>query len=651
MSSSTALAGLTAASSDIDVRGNNIANSNTTGFKTARAEFTDVYASSGLGVSANSVGSGVKVSAVTQQFTQGNLTSSERSLDLAIDGNGFFVLDNNGTASYSRAGAFFVDQNGFISNSNLQQLVGFITDSSGNITGATGSLQIQNNNIAPKATADISVEINLDSTELPPTSAFVSGFTPTNLPSSNTYNNSTSMSIFDSLGNSHILAMYYVKSHVPNVWHVHVGIDGQDVTPTTPALPNTGLGPYPTIYAAGVNPAPFTLVFSSNGSFVPNSASSLPAYYGPVPVTSGATALTNSGSLNAINLNDLTINGVVIKPSSATSDTVSTTDNAASSISMVAAINASTSLHGVTASVNPNTFTLTAPTYGALAAGNLTINGVPIIGANTNQAALQTLINAQSIATGVVASISGANMLLTAADGRNIELATNGTAAAATFTNFATTGGGGALDEVQRGTFNLTNANNEQIAISGNIPSHASLSTGIMAGIVQTSSDLLSIPSWNPATGAVTPQALTLDLLGSTQYASQFAVETLTQDGFTTGRLAGVAVDSTGIITASYGNGQSQNLGQVALANFSNTQGLQPLGNSCWGETFSSGVALLGFPNTSDLGLVQGGALEDSNVDLTGELVGLIVAQSNFQANAQCIRTADTITQTILNIR
>ena len=115
--------------------------------------------------------------------------------------------------------------------------------------------------------------------------------------------------------------------------------------------------------------------------------------------------------------------------------------------------------------------------------------------------------------------------------------------------------------------------------------------------------------------------------------------------------MTGVDVDTTGIITARYGNGQSLQLGQVALASFNNPQGLQSQGDTQFTETFSSGVALLGAPGTSNLGLIQAGFLEDSNVQLTDELVSLIVAQRNFQANAQTIRTADAVTQTIINIR
>jgi len=144
---------------------------------------------------------------------------------------------------------------------------------------------------------------------------------------------------------------------------------------------------------------------------------------------------------------------------------------------------------------------------------------------------------------------------------------------------------------------------------------------------------------------------LSVDVSASTQFGSPFAVQALSQNGYTTGRLSGADVDTSGIIFGRYTNGQSLALGQVTLANFSNVQGLSPQGNTGWGETYTSGIPLVGSPGTASLGVMQSGALEDSNVGLTEELVKLITAQRNFQANAQTIRTADAVTQTIINLR
>ena len=157
--------------------------------------------------------------------------------------------------------------------------------------------------------------------------------------------------------------------------------------------------------------------------------------------------------------------------------------------------------------------------------------------------------------------------------------------------------------------------------------------------------------TWNPGGGATAAQAFDIDLTDSTQYGSNFAVNSLSQDGYTAGQLLGVDVDDSGVVFARYSNGQSNVVAQVVLANFANTQGLKPIGDTSWVETFSSGSPVVSEPGTAGLGLVQSNALEDSNVDLTAQLVSMIVAQRNFQANAQTIQAEDTIMQTVINLR
>ena len=158
----------------------------------------------------------------------------------------------------------------------------------------------------------------------------------------------------------------------------------------------------------------------------------------------------------------------------------------------------------------------------------------------------------------------------------------------------------------------------------------------------------VSLPFTN---GATTPQAITLGFANSTQYGSPFSVNQLAQDGYTSGQLSGFSTSTTGIIQGNYSNGQSKNLGQVALANFADPQGLQSQGNNQWVETFNSGSALVGAPGSGNLGAIQSGAVEGSNVNLTSQLVDMITAQRNYQANAQTIKTEDQITQTLINLR
>lgn len=153
------------------------------------------------------------------------------------------------------------------------------------------------------------------------------------------------------------------------------------------------------------------------------------------------------------------------------------------------------------------------------------------------------------------------------------------------------------------------------------------------------------------ASGAVTPLAFTLDFTNSTQYGSVSSVNALSQNGYTSGRLSGFNIAQDGVIVGRYSNGQSRNLGQVVLADFINPQGLDPLGNNLWQETGDSGLALVGAPGSGTLGNLQSAAVEDSNVDLTAELVNMITAQRNYQANAQTIKTMDAVLQTLVNLR
>lgn len=654
----SALSGLRASNSELRVRGNNIANASTNGFKKSRAEFSDVVAAGALGSSANTIGTGVKIGSVTQQFTQGVINTAETNLDLSINGSGLFVLDDSGSRIYSRAGAFRVDKDGFIANSQRQKLVGFLTDSNGNITGAQGNLQIQNSSLDPSASNTINVTLNLDASVNPPSQDFVSGFVPGTPPASTTFNNSASTTIYDSLGNSHVMTMYFVKAPAERTWQMHVGIDGTDVTPTSAAVPAGGTPGSPASYAAGQLAKPFTMVFDTSGQLVANNPASPAQHYGNPPVnsTDNTAALVNSGTLSTLDIGDLTINGVPISVSNVT-DSSSTSDAAASSITIVDAINATTTKHKVTATKLGTTLDFTAGTYttNALAAGDFSINGVQIVGspATADAAGLANLINSigGSGVPGVTASNNAGQLRLVASDGRNIQVQSDGiTASGIAFSNFDLNNGA-PLDQVKRGQFSLNITGNRGITVGGSAPTDVGLTAGVLAGIFQNNSDTISIPNFNPGTGAVSPQPLTVSLSSSTQFSSPFAITALTQDGYPTGRLTGVEVDPEGVITARYGNGKSLQLGQVALANFRNPSGLQPLGDTSWAETFASGVALLGAPGTSDLGLISSGSLEDSNVALTDELVGLIVAQRNFQASAQTIRTADAVTQTIINIR
>lgn len=180
-------------------------------------------------------------------------------------------------------------------------------------------------------------------------------------------------------------------------------------------------------------------------------------------------------------------------------------------------------------------------------------------------------------------------------------------------------------------------------------------SNGVMTGptgSVTASVDLsavatnLGIADW----GATTPLDFDFDITSSTQFGSNFAVNKLSQDGFTSGRLAGYGISDDGTIQGNYTNGENRTLGQLVLASFANPNGLKPQGNNQWVETAASGLPLIGVPLTGTLGEIQSAAVEEANVDLTTELVNLITAQRVYQANAKTIETQDAVLQTLVNL-
>ncbi|ALO34260.1 flagellar biosynthesis protein FlgE [Colwellia sp. MT41] len=254
MSFNIALSGLNAAQKDLDVTSNNIANVNTVGFKESRTEFVDVYAASLLASGKTKVGDGVLTADVAQQFSQGSIQFTNNSLDLAIAGNGFFVtvpeIDSLDT-SYTRAGQFKLNDSNFVVNSSGGYLLGFPVNadgSSSSVAISTASpLQIPTASGAPSKTNEVDVKMNLPAGDSVP--AFTFDHTDPL-----TYNNSTSVTIFDSLGDSHVMTYYFVKS-APNTWDMYAAVDNQLVDIQGGPVNN----------GAGINGAQLT--FLANGDF------------------------------------------------------------------------------------------------------------------------------------------------------------------------------------------------------------------------------------------------------------------------------------------------------------------------------------------------------------------------------------------------
>lgn len=274
MSFGIALSGISAAQKDLDTTANNISNVNTTGFKESRAEFANVYASSIFSSGKTKVGDGVATSQVAQQFHQGALKFTNNSLDLAITGDGFFAMTPDLASrdmTFTRAGAFKLNKDNFIVDAQGNFLQGFQTDPS---TGATTSvsltttqpIQIPDSAGAPRSTNNVFLSMNLDSRLSPP---LVGAF---NAADTATYSSSTSTTIYDSLGEAHVLGVFFVKTATANQWNVHYTIDGTDLS---------------TVAGSGVAAPAATINFDANGQ--PN-PSPLPA----VPFTGGTgTGISN----------------------------------------------------------------------------------------------------------------------------------------------------------------------------------------------------------------------------------------------------------------------------------------------------------------------------------------------------------------------
>jgi flagellar hook protein FlgE len=615
MGFATALSGLKAASTNLQVTGNNIANSQTTGFKESRAEFADVYASSIGGVSKTQPGSGVKVTEVAQQFAQGNIESTQNSLDLAVSGNGFFVLadkvnlqdPNNPNApvnpsvpsSYTRNGAFQLDSVGNVVNSEGKYLLAFApngtTAAAGFSVGVFRPLTIDTAQGLPVTTTKVDMKLNINgAANLPSASVF----DPTNPLS---YNNTTSITTYDTQGNAHIASTYYVKTPVANAWDAYLFIDNFGITTGGQAAP-PAVAPASTVAATLNTPGlPVPMTFTASG-LLANVGTLAAKTIADVGVSTGATAVADATAALAA-ANAANGGGVTWPP---------TAGATGPALAATALATAQTALASAT----------------AFAAAASAVNSTP----NT-VAFPATVANAAAAKAAAAAALASANALVTQA----AALVAQQTAAAAgtTAAAAATYGAAGGLAQVAQTAF-TTNY----------YPAVAAAANG---AATQTKVDFgsINLALINP-NAAVNPMAFNVDFFGSTQFATPFSVNGLKQDGLPAGNLTGIDVDGTGVVFARYSNGGSKALGQVALARFQSNQSLAKLGDTAWAQTSNSGQPIYGAAGDNNFGGIQSSALEGSNVDISSQLVKLIVAQQAYQANSQSITTEKTLIETIL---
>lgn len=261
MSFQQGLSGLNAATKSLEAIGNNVANSGTVGFKQSQVQFSDIYASTLTGSGASQIGIGTQVARVAQLFSQGNVTASNNPLDMAINGDGFFRMSTGGSISYARNGQFILSKEGFIENATGARLTGYMADMNGVVaTGAPTELVINKADLAPQATSTYDLALKLDSRK---PDLVAANFDPDN---PLTFSDATSVPVYDSLGNSHTLRTFYVKTG-GGQWSVFATNDG---APVNAATPPGLLG---------------TMTFNTGGALTTTAPSPLVA---PMVVTTGA---------------------------------------------------------------------------------------------------------------------------------------------------------------------------------------------------------------------------------------------------------------------------------------------------------------------------------------------------------------------------
>ncbi len=555
MSFQQALSGLNSSDTSLAAIGNNIANASTVGYKGANAQFADMFALAMMGNGSSIVGIGSSVADVRQQFTQGNMTTTNNPLDIAVNGAGLFRLTNSDNAiTYTRNGQFLLDKDGFIVSNHGLKLTGYAADPlTGTIVpGNIATLQINNKAIPPQVTSNSQIMVNLDSRAKPPTtltSGNITGDGPV-------FAGLTPLTITAGTNDT-----------------LDVTVDGVNGT--------SGVS------VTGVTIAPGT--YSSSVALAAEVQSKLNAALAAVDPT-----VQVKVTIDASNQMVITSNSVGTRGTQGNGSMVSV-DGGSAQTDLFGAAPVATSGTDVFDVTSTDSYT-----------------------AATAQTVFDTLGNPHTMSLYFVkTSQPGYWQMYTSLDGSVLMDPADPTAVPPVLAK----------------------------------PNCVELRFSTTGGLIVPAPGTKIQRNFDITTGATTPLTYDLDLAGTTQYGISFGTNQLIQDGYTSGKLAGLSVSNDGVVQGRYSNGQTSNMGQVVLANFNNLNGLVSLGNNLFAETSASGQPIPGAPGTGNLGTVQSGSVEESNVDLTKELVNMITAQRNYQANAQTIKTQDQIMQTIVNLR
>ena len=640
MGINTAISGMLAANTDLKVTGNNIANSSTVGFKLSRAELSDLYTQSMNG-DKNKIGSGVRVTDVAQQFSQGTVSFTQGEMDLAINGRGFFVLNDRDNQVYTRAGQFKLDNDNFVVTNEGARLQGFAIDENGVTQEVLTDIQLNRADLAPASTTEVDMLFNLDADAVTP--AVIFNTTSTEAAASQAIQGSVNGF---AAGTIEINGVTYSIPQEQNQSAAVIAnslseIDGVNALAQTQAqltIPTgvVGAGQL-TINAQiveGVDLASLTLAIDS---------------------LDGITAVEDGG---VINITEEQGNDLIFTAAGGLTGTVTS------------------SLGGPTINIDGSSL---APASQATVGGqiNLTLNSGLSISEQTLSSAGNNLFSVAPTLTEVRQNIFDPSNISTYNYSRTTQI-------------YDSLGVAHALTQYfvkQPPEVSGANTWNLHVKIDGQdvgdpdplTPNTPTLATYTLKffdnGLLDSNnSDTLLVSNWTPldsegnpagalgpinvADGGTLPIAFPaissnflIDINNSTQFSEDFSVSQLDQNGFARGVLSGFTVSENGNINARYSNNESQVLGRVALANFDNQQGLRSIGDTNWAETNDSGPVLVGEASTSSFGSISSGALEDSNVELTEELVSLILAQRNFQANSQTLETLDELREAIINLR
>lgn len=592
------LTGLKASSEALNTIANNLSNMNTIAFKSQSVTFSDLfYQQIGTTGSGNplQIGAGTKVAATATNFAQGGISSTQSDSDLYISGNGFFVVQSpDGTTELTRDGNF-TTSGGYLVTQDGQNVMGYpAANGVVNTSGQLAAMQLPVGQVEnARATTTFSMTANLNASDTVGTT--VQGQVP----------------IFDSLGNGHEATVYFTKTGT-NTWSYNFSLDPRTLNDTSSATTRTltpTTGAYTFDAGGTVDPSTsFTINDGSQTVAAPaaTAGESPSAYQAALQAALTSASSTATATWDA-STNTLTISGGTVTGSVVEGNVTQYNYN----FDAGASIDPSTGLTITGTDASGHSATITAPpiqpgetptSYAAAltaALGNANIPGVTVT------------------STGTGLNISGVGISL-----------------------------GGSLIESAAGTASGNASGTLVFDAGGNLITPSSNVTGIQLGGLAGGAANLSL-TWDlyGATGGgmITQSAEASSATGN-------PVQGTTQDGYASGSYQGFKVDPSGVISASFSNGKTQVVGQVALANVSNLQGLTIEAGNNYATTAASGPSTIGIAGTGGLGTLQEDTLENSNVDISTEFSNLIVAQQSYSANSKVITTMDTVSQDTLNM-